>query len=94
MIGKVIVTGQEAPQTDRLMKEDLYKKHITGEPISCRPNYAVLTRQVSFPGWKRFEMNDTLKFQGVREETFPSIMRRSLVIIMKARFSRRRSWIR
>ena len=31
-------------------------------------------------------MNETLRFQGAKEESFQSIMRRSLVIIMKARF--------
>ena len=30
-----------------------------------------MTKMVTFPGWKRFEMNDTMKFHGVTEATFP-----------------------
>ena len=39
-----------------------------------------------FLGWKRFEMNETLKFHRVTEMTFPSIMRRSLIINCEGRF--------
>ena len=81
-----MVTGHEVPSTEKSLREDLYKKHMTGEPIACKPNYAVLTRLIRFIGWKRFEMNQSLTFQGVTEETFPSMMRRTLVILVKARF--------
>ena len=40
--------------------------------------HAILTKMVTFSGWTRFEMNDTLKFHGVTEMTFASMMRRSL----------------
>ena len=86
LIGKCVVTGQEVRSTEKSLREDLYKKHMTGEPIACRPNYAVLTRLIRFIGWKRLEMNQSLTFQGVTEETFPSMMRRTLVILLKARF--------
>ena len=46
----------------------------------------MLTKMVTFSGWKRFEMNETLKFHGVTEMTFPSIMRRSLIINCNGRF--------
>ena len=42
---------------------------------------------VTFSGWKRFEMNETLKFHGVTEMTFPSIVRRSLIIDRKGSFA-------
>ena len=41
---------------------------------------------VTFHGWKRFELNDVMKFHEVSETTFHSIMRRSLVINRKGRF--------
>ena len=39
-VGKCVVTGQEVPSTEKSLREDLYKKQMTGEPIACRPNYA------------------------------------------------------
>ena len=41
---------------------------------------------VTFVGWKRFEMSATMKSHGITEATFPSIVRRSLVILCKGRF--------
>ena len=41
---------------------------------------------VTFSGWKSVEMNETLTFHGVTEITFPSIMRRSVIINCKERF--------
>ena len=58
-----------------------------GDPVAARLPCAILTKMVTFSGWKRFEMNETLKFYGVTEMTFPSIMRRSLVIYRKGRFA-------
>ena len=69
---------------EKSLREDLYKKHMTGEPLACRPNNALLTRLILFIGWKIFEMNQSLTFQGVTEETFPSMMRRTLVILLMA----------
>ena len=34
LIGKCVVTGQEVPSTEKSLREDLYKKHMTGEPIA------------------------------------------------------------
>ena len=53
---------------------------MSGDPVAARPPYTILMKMVTFLGWKRFEMNETLKFHGVGEMTFPSIMRRSLII--------------
>ena len=72
---EVVFTGQEAPTTDRDMREDLYKKIMSADPVPCRLPYAVVTKMVSFVGWKRLEMNEMLKFNGVTEGTFPSILR-------------------
>ena len=36
LIGKCVVTGQEVPSTERSLREDLYKKHMTGEPIALQ----------------------------------------------------------
>ena len=86
LVGKMVVTGQEAPDTRSAMREDLYKKHMSGDPIACRLPYAVVTKQVELVGWKIFEMNSPLRFQSVTAETFNSIMRRSLVVELKGRF--------
>ena len=72
-VPQVVITGQEAPQ------------HRQTAPVAARLPYTILTKMVTFSGWKRFEMNETLKFHEVTEMTFPSIMRRSLIINCKAR---------
>ena len=86
LVGKLVVTGQEAPDTSRTFREDLYKKHVSSDPVACRCNYAIVTRLIELSGLKRFEMNNPIAFGGVTEATFPSILRRSLVIELKARF--------
>ena len=68
------ITSQEAPSTDKRLREDLYTKVMREDSVSARLPYAILTKMVTFSGWKRFEMNETLKFHGVTEMTFPSIM--------------------
>ena len=83
---QVVITGQEAPSTEKRLREDLYMKVMSGDPVAARLPHAILTKMVTFSGWKRFEMNETLKFHGVTEMTFPSMMRRSLIINCKGRF--------
>ena len=68
------MTGQETPHTD------------SGDLMAARLLHAVLTKMVTFVGWKRFEMNATMKFHSITEAIFPSIVRRSLVILCKGRF--------
>ena len=80
------MTGQETPNTDKPLREDLYKKVMSGDPVAARLPCAIITKMETFRGWKRFEMNETMKFHGVTEATFASIMRRSLVILCKGRF--------
>lgn len=84
--GSIILTGQEAPETHKRLREDLYKKAMSADGISGRKPYGVSTRMFELVGWKRLEVNKMLKFGGVFESNFPSILRRSLVWKAKARF--------
>ena len=43
----VVVTGQEAVEgSSRRMREDLFKKHISADPVPARMPYAIITKQV------------------------------------------------
>ena len=68
------------------LREDLHKKGMGGDPVAARIPCAILTKMVTFSGWKRFEMNETLQFHGVTEMTFPSIARRAFIINCKGEF--------
>ena len=84
VVAQVAITGQEAPSTDKRLREDLFTKVMSGDPVGARlPYAAILTKMVTFSG---FGMNETLKFHTVTEMTFPSTMRRSLIIICAGRF--------
>ena len=80
------MTGQEAVETSKGMREDLYKKHMSADPVACRMPYAIVTKLVELTGWKRYELNKVMKFQGLSEESFPSLLRRSLCIEFKSTF--------
>lgn len=86
LVGKLVTTGQEAEDGRGGMKQDLYKKHISADPVPSRLPYAIVTRLVELTGWKRFETNRVIHFSGVTEDTFHSIFRRSLVVEYQARF--------
>ena len=81
-----IFTGQEAPQGYRKVREDLYKKTMSANGIAGRRPYGTITRMLSLVGWKRLEVNHMFNFQGVTEENFNSLLRRSLVWRPRARF--------
>jgi len=68
LCGKLVSTGQEAVETNRGMREDLYKKHLSADPVPCRMPYAIVTKLVELMGWKRFELNKFLRFCGVDED--------------------------
>lgn len=36
--------------------------------VACRPPYAIDTKKVELTGWKRFEMNNLMRFSGVTED--------------------------
>ena len=88
--GKIISTGQETVQgAARPMRLDLFKKHISADPVAMRLLYSIVTRMVELTGMKRFEMNKLPDFGDVEEAVFNSILRRSLVIKHEARFVER-----
>ena len=81
-----ILTGQETPTSARGIKEDLYKRFITGEPVAVRRPYGHETLMLRIVGWKRLEANRHLSFTGVTEHNFNSTLRRSFVYLINARF--------
>ena len=84
--GAFILTAQEAPETQRRMREDLYKKTMSADGIAGRKPYGMSTHMIELIGWKRCEVNRLMRFMGVTEANFPSILRRSLVWKPMARF--------
>jgi hypothetical protein len=68
------------------MREDLFKKTMSGDGVAGRKPYGIMTRMLQIIGWKRIELNRLLRFSSVSESNFPSIMRRSFVWKPKARF--------
>jgi hypothetical protein len=62
----------------------LVYKHPPG--IAGRKPYGITTRMLEIVGWKRIEVNRLMKFGGVTELNFQSILRRSFVWKPKARF--------
>ena len=86
LAGRAVVTGQEMPNETKEMREDIYKKHISADAVSCRLPYAVLTKQVQLTGLKRFEMNQTPRFRAATEANFNSVERRSLVVELRGQF--------
>ena len=68
--GKGVVTGQEAEDGRQGLKQDLYKKHISADPVPGRLPYSIVTRLIELVGWKRFETNRVMRFSGITEEIF------------------------
>ena len=85
-VGCMVLTGQECPETNKRLREDLYKKTMSGDGISGRKPYGMTTRMFELVGWKRIELNRMMRFQGVSGSNFMSILRRSFVWTPKARF--------
>ena len=47
LVNCIVVTGQESVEgSSRRMREDLYKKHMSGDPVAARLPYAIITKQV------------------------------------------------
>ena len=87
LVHKLITTGQEAVENSKHgFREDLYKKHISADPIAARLPYGIVTHLVSLYGWKRLELNKLIKFTGVTLPSVDSIHRRTWVVILKAKF--------
>ena len=81
-----ILTGQEAPETNKKLHIDLYKKTISADGIMGRKPYGYTTRMFTTVGWARLEVNRIMQFLGVTSSSFNSMFRRSLVYKAKARF--------
>ena len=74
-----IITGQEAPDSQRKFHLDLYKKTMSADGIAGRKPYGYTTRMFAVVGWKRLETNRMIRFQDVSEENFRSVLRRGFV---------------
>ena len=85
-VGCMVLTAQECPETNKRLREDLYKKTMSADGISGRKPYGITTRMFELVGWKRIELNRMMRFQGVTGANFMSILRRSFVWTPKARF--------
>ncbi|CAE8656395.1 unnamed protein product [Polarella glacialis] len=81
-----ILTGQEAPNGTRQLREDLFKKTMSADGAPGRKPYGLQTRMLELIGWKRLELNKMLRFGSVTETNFNSILRRCFVWKPKARF--------
>ena len=46
LVVALVVTGQESPETNRAMLEDIFKRHITADPVARRLPRALLTKMV------------------------------------------------
>ena len=86
LMGRFIYTGQERPVGNRHgVRQDLVKKFATGEGISGRMPYGVVTKLFKVIGWKRIELNTLINFDGVEEASFESVLRRFAITKMKVR---------
>jgi len=84
--GCFLLTGQESPENTRRMREDLFKKTMSGDAVAGRKPYGYSTKMLELVGWKRLECNRMFRFSSVSERNFHSILRRSFVWTPKARF--------
>ena len=84
--GCYILTGQEAPQSTKQMRDDLFKKTMSADGIAGLKLYGYSTKMLELVGWKRLECNTLMRFGGVTERNFMSILRRSFVWKPKAIF--------
>ena len=82
-----LFTFQEKPEGQgKPLRDDIFKKIVTGEGMFGRMPFAVLTKLFRLIGWKRFEVNKMCKFLGVTQTSLQSLLRRCIVIEIKARF--------
>ena len=84
--GCFILTAQEKPETNRKMREDLFKKACSADGIAGRPPYGMSTRMIELVCWLRYEVNSMFTLSGVTEGNFQSAYRRAFVWEPKARF--------
>ncbi|CAK0879999.1 unnamed protein product [Prorocentrum cordatum] len=66
LIGKLITTVQEAVDNSKHgFREDLFKKHISADPIARVCLYGIATRLIEVPGWKRLELHRLIQFTSI-----------------------------
>lgn len=68
-MNRLDVEHQQAPDSVRKFREDLFKKTMSGDGMAGRKPYGLVTRMVETVGWKRLECNKLMKFVGVNEVT-------------------------
>ena len=91
LIDMLVATGQESVQGSATsLRFDLFKKHLSGDPVAMRLFYSIITKMESLIGWKRYACNMLPSFQAVTEMNFNSVLRRSWVMQMRATFVERR----
>ena len=87
LVGGIFYTGQEKPTGNKhSLREDLLKKFATGEGISGRLPYGLLTKLFTLIGWKRIELNKLFTFDEITETNFESILRRCAIVRIQAKF--------
>ena len=84
--GCFILTGQESPDSSKRVRDDLFKKTVTGDPLAGRRPYGYVTVMMELIGWTRLECNKIIKFWSVSERNFYAVLRRSFCWEPKARF--------
>ena len=62
-VPRVVITGQEAPSTDKRLREELYKKVMSGDLVAARLPYAILTKRVTFIGLEEVRDERDSQFQ-------------------------------
>ena len=93
LIDMLVGTGQESVQgSASSLRFDLFKKHLSGDPVAMRLLYSIITKMEALVGWKRYECNILPTFQGVTENNFESVMRRMWVMQMRATFVDQRQY--
>ncbi len=86
MVGRCVYTAQEQPGGRDRIQDDLLKKVATAEGLMGRLPYTILAKLFYLVGWKRFETNKPLHLEPLEHAAFEALLRRFLVIALKARF--------
>ena len=61
------------------------KKHFSADALGGRFPYAVITKMIELIGLKHMDSKKLLKISGVDESNFDSVLRRFLIIEVRAR---------
>ena len=82
----VCLTETVTLYTQGKLREDLFKKFVSGDGIAGRKPYGFSTKMIHCVGWKRLEANRMFTFEDVGKRNFNAILRRALVWRARARF--------